>query len=440
MTEKQERTGLLLSALVLFGINVLNFYDRNALGALVEPLRKEFHLTDAQNGFLSSAFVWVYAIVGLPLGWLADSRSRKKLLAGAVFVWASLTACAGFATSFALLLISRLGVGVGEAACAPVGTSWLGDLFPPEKRSRALAFFMLGVPIGGALGFFLTGPIAQAYGWRRAIVVAAAPALLLIPALLALREPKRGAAEVRKTPLGRGSVWSVLRIRTFWWIIASGALLNFNMYVVGTFLPAFFSRVHHLSLALSNVATGVVYLLGGVSGGLLAGHLGDSVFRQRKDGRLRLSAVMVLLAAPLALLGFLQPQSSRLLAIALLVLVYGAMTTYYGFVYSSLHDIVSPGQRGTAMAVYFFGMYLCGASYGPLLTGRLSDHLAHRAAGLAGSAVVTEAFRAIGLQRAMLVIPAFCIPLAFVLYMASRTIIADIEARHAAEASAPHSG
>jgi len=294
MTEKQERTGLLLSALVLFGINVLNFYDRNALGALVEPLRKEFHLTDAQNGLLSSAFVWVYAIVGLPLGRIADSWSRKKLLAGAVFVWASLTACAGFATSFALLLISRLGVGVGEAACAPVGTSWLGDLFPAEKRSRALAFFMLGVPIGGALGFFFTGPLAQAYGWRRAIIVAAAPALLLIPALLALREPQRGAAEIRSAPLGRGSVWSVLRVRTFWWIIASGALLNFNMYVVGTFLPAFFSRVHHLSLALSNVATGVVYLLGGVSGGLLAGHLGDSVFRQRKDGRLRLSAVMVL--------------------------------------------------------------------------------------------------------------------------------------------------
>jgi MFS family permease len=83
------------------------------------------------------------------------------------------------------------------------------------------------------------------------------------------------------------------------------------------------------------------------------------------------------------------------------------------------------------MAIYFMAMYMCGASFGPLLTGKLSDVLAHRAAALAGSASVTEASRAIGLQQAMLIIPVLCIALAFVLYMGSRTIIADIAKREA---------
>ena len=94
-----------------------------------------------------------------------------------------------------VLMISRLGVGVGEAACAPTATSWIGDLVPPAKRARALALFMLGVPVGGALSYFFSGPIAQAYGWRMAMVIAAVPAFVLLPALLFLHEPERGASE-----------------------------------------------------------------------------------------------------------------------------------------------------------------------------------------------------------------------------------------------------
>jgi MFS family permease len=112
-------------------------------------------------------------------------------------------------------------------------------------------------------------------------------------------------------------------------------------------------------------------------------------------------------------------------------LAYAAISTYYGLVYSAIQDIVAPNQRGTAMAIYFMAMYMCGASFGPLLTGKLSDVLAHRAAALAGSVTITEAFRATGLQQAMLVIPVLCTALAFVLYMGSRTIITDIARREA---------
>jgi len=432
LSQKSQRNGILFPVAVLFAINILNFYDRHVPGALVEPMRREFHLNDTQIGLLGSAFIWLYAIVGVPLGRIADSWSRKKLLAWGVVIWASLTASAAFATNYTMLLFSRVGVGIGEATCAPSATSWLGDLFPPGKRSRVLALFMLGVPVGGALGFFLSGPLAQTFGWRGAMVLAAAPALLLVPALLKVYEPKRGASETQQRPLAHGSMWKVLQIPTLWWIIASGALLNFNMYAIGTFLPAFLSRVHGLSLARSGIATGVVYLIGGVSGGLTAGFLGDSVFYRRKDGRMLGAAMFALVGVPFACIGILQAAGSLFVAITFLALTYAVLTTYYGFVYSAIQDIVAPNQRGTTMAIYFMAMYMCGASFGPLLTGRLSDVLARRAATMAGSPTVTEAFRAIGLQQAMLVIPVLSTLLAVVLYAASRTIEADIERREAA--------
>jgi predicted MFS family arabinose efflux permease len=440
LSQKTQKNTLWFSVVVLFAINILNFYDRHVPGALVEPMRKEFHLSDTQIGLLGSAFIWIYAIVGVPLGRIADSGSRKKLLAWGVVIWTALTASAGLATTYTVLLFSRVGVGVGEAACAPTATSWLGDLFPPHKRSRVLALFMLGVPVGGALGFFFSGPIAQAYGWRAAMVFAAVPALLLVPALLILHEPQRGASELHAAALAPVSMWGVLRIPTLWWIIVSGALLNFNLYAIGTFLPAFLSRVHGLSLARSGIATGMVYLVGGVSGGATAGYLGDYIVHRRKDGRLLCAAVLALVAIPFACVGILQPAGSLYMAMAFLAVTYASLTTYYGLVYSAIQDIVAPNQRGSAMAIYFMAMYMCGASFGPLLTGKLSDVLAHRAAALAGSSSVTEAFRAVGLQQAMLVIPVLCTALAFVLYMGSRTILADITKRestaHVAQAGA----
>ncbi len=431
MPQKPSRKGLYFSAFVLFAVNILNFYDRHVPGALTEPIRKEFHLSDTQVGLLGSIFIWLYAIVGVPLGRIADTASRKKLLAGAVVVWATLTASAALASSFTMLLISRVGVGVGEAGCAPAATSWLGDLFPPDRRSRVLALFMLGVPVGGALSFFFSGPLAQAYGWRVSMALAAAPALVLVPALLMLREPARGASEPNAASFAGDSVWAILRIPTLWWIIASGVLLNFNAYSIASFLPALLSRVHGLSLAASGVASGIVYIFGGVMGGVLAGVLGDSIVRRRRDGRLLIASVASLVAAPLACFAILQPVGSMFATVIFFALTYAALTSYYGLVYSAIQDLVAPNQRGTTMAVYFLAMYLCGASFGPLLTGRLSDFMAHRAATLAGSASVTEAFRAVGLQRAMLEIPVLSAVLASVLYFGSRSMKADVARREA---------
>jgi MFS family permease len=416
--------------LVLCGINLLNFYDRQAPGALVEPMRREFGLSDTEIGLLGSIFIWVYALAGVPLGWVADVWSRKKLLAIGVTVWSALTAASGLATSFSFLLFARLGVGVGEAVCAPVGTSWIGDLFPVKRRSRILSLFMLGVPIGGALSFLLCGPIAQAWGWRTALVSAAAPAILLVPLLLLVQEPARGASEEASAVGGKGSISVFLRIPTMWWIILSGALFNFNMYALATFLPAFMTRLHGYSVAHAGVTSGIVYLIGGVFGGLLGGHLGDRVSSNARNARLWMAAIIALLSAPIMFYGIKQPAGFAPTALVAIAIGYGAFNTYFGFVYSSIQDIVAPNQRGFAMSVYFMAMYLCGASFGPLLTGRLSDLMARRAMNAAG-AVSLEAFRAVGLQQAMVIMPILSVALAIVLYFGSRTMIRDVARRDA---------
>lgn len=420
---------VLFSVLVLFAINILNFYDRSLAGALVEPIRKEFGLSDTQIGLMGSAFIWIYAIIGVPLGLVSDRWSRKKLLVIGVTLWTSMTALGGFAGGFVVLVITRLGVGIGEAVCAPTATSWLGDLFPPQRRARVLALFMLGVPVGSALTFFLSGPIAQAYGWRTAMVVAALPALLLIPALLMQPEPERGASEGRKSDHVRTSVWVPLRIPTLWWIIASGVFLNFNMYAIHTFLPALLSRVHGMTLAESGWATGVALLVGGVAGGVLSGFVGDRVAGTEKNGRLRLAMALSLAGAPLAYFGVVQPAGSAVAALTLLAVSYAMLNTYYGLVYSSIQEIVLPTQRGITMAIYFMAMYLCGASFGPLLTGVVSDRMARQAMAAAGATQMTEAFKATGLQQAMVLIPVLSVALALVLFAASRTFLVDVEKR-----------
>ena len=389
------------------------------VGALAEPMRREFSLNDTQIGWLTTAFTLLYAVIGVPLGRLADRGSRRKLLAGGVTVWSLLTATAAVASSYGMLLFSRLGVAVGEAVCAPAATSWLGELFPSEKRCRALSIFMLGIPIGGGLSFLLSGPMAQAFGWRTAVAFAAAPALLLVPALFSIPEAVRDTARRAAAP-----AWSFVRIPTMWWIIVSGVLLNFVMYAFASFLSSFLIRVHGFSLSATGIAAGLLYGIGGVLGGVIAGPVGDRVIHKRKDGRMLAAAMAALISAPLGFFAIVQP--AAMVAIPLLGITYCFLNMYYGLVYASIRDIVPPSLRATALAFYFMMMYLCGASFGPVVTGNLSDRMARRAAAAAGSPVVTEAFKAIGLRQAMLIIPALALVLAVALYAGSRTIRKDM--------------
>ncbi len=396
---------------MLFLVNVLNIYDRQALGAVLEPLRREFGLTDAALGALATAFIVVYAVAGLPFGRLADTWSRKRLLAAGVAVWCLLTAAGALASSYAVLFATRIGVGIGEAVCAPAATSWIGEIVGPRRRARAMAGFMMAVPLGVMLSFAISGPVAQAYGWRVAMALAAAPGLLLVPALLALDERPRKVEE----PAGGAPFRTILRIPALWWLAVSGALVNFILYSFSTFISPFLSRYHGLSVGQAGVWSGVGSGVAGLLGAAVAASQGD---RSIGAGRVTFAAVAAVAAAPAAAIGIASPRGATAVAIPLLMIAYGLLQMYYGLIYAAIQDIVPSGMRGLAMAAYLMAMYLSGGALGPYATGALSDFFARRASG----PVIVEAARATGLHHAMYVIPVLSAVLAAVLWAAARAI------------------
>src|SRR3954467_2567499 len=209
---------------VLFAINLMNFFDRQIIGGVGEGIRREWALSDPALGLLGTVFTLLYAVVGLPLGRLSDRKERRKLLAGGVFVWSLLTAASGIARNFGQLIVSRLGVGVGEATCSPASTSLLGGYFSANHRAPPGAIWVLGLPIGLGLANGAGGWILQNWGWRNAFFVAAVPGVVCAVLAMMMREPQRGMAETHAVGSRRrpGNPYLlVLGTPTMLWVILS---------------------------------------------------------------------------------------------------------------------------------------------------------------------------------------------------------------------------
>ena len=419
---------------ILFAINAMNFFDRQIGGVLAEPIRKEWNLSDGALGALGTAFTLLYAAVGIPLGRLSDRRPRKTILAIAVLAWSALTSLSAITRNFGQMFATRLGVGLGEAACAPAGTSLIGDLYPAVRRARALSIFMLGLPIGVALSYLVASFVAQAWGWRAAFLVAGLPGVACAVGAMFIVEPARGTAETREVGSRRreGSAWRVvLSIPTMWWLILSGALHNFNMYALGSFLAPLLMRYHGATLRQAGLMSMITFGLAGIPGLLIGGALADRLSARRRDGRLIVGVIAIAISAPLLLLALSRAPQSTMAFVALASAGCMAMYVYYSSVYATVHDIVEPSLRGTAMALYFFAMYVLGASLGPLATGMTSDFFTRRAAAAAGFAHASgralEPFRGAGLHAAMYAIPILSVALTAVLYAATRTVGRDMQ-------------
>jgi predicted MFS family arabinose efflux permease len=439
---------------VLFAINLMNFFDRQIIGGVGEGIRREWALTDTALGLLGTVFTLLYAVVGLPLGRLSDRVERRRLLAAGVFLWSLLTAISGMARSFAQLIVARLGVGVGEATCSPASTSLIGDLVGPTERARAIAVWMLGLPLGLGLANGAGGWILQNWGWRNAFYIAAVPGILCAVAALLMREPPRGTREAHAVGSRRrpGNPYLlVLSIPTILWIIVSGALHNFNMYALGAFVAPFLVRFHHMTFFDAGWVAACVYGFSGVIGLTGGGWLADRLYTKRIDGRMIVGTVAIVICAPLMFLGLSRPAGDVVGFALLMGLGSGVMFAYYSTVYSTIHDVVEPSLRGTAMALYFFAMYVLGASMGPVGTGLASDYFTFQKASVAGAVEplrfgalmsaelrslvgeskgfdvrALEPFRADGLHTAMYIVPLLATLLALVLFAASRTVKNDV--------------
>ena len=426
MTDEQKNARFALT--VLFGINLMNFFDRQIAGALLEPIRIEFGMNDAASAWVNTAFTLIYAVAGVPLGRLSDTWKRTRVIAIGVTVWSVMTATSGLAVGYWTYLFTRMGVGIGEASCAPAGQALIGDLYPAEKRARAMGIFMMGLPLGLFASYLLSGAIAEAWGWRAAFFVACLPGLLLAVAALRIREPARGASDsaARAAQHESGTFGVILRVPTMWWIILSGILFNFHAYAVNMFQNAFLQRFHEVSLGTAGKLSAVSLGLAGAIGLLVGGSLGDRLRMKMANGRLIVAAVAMLCAAPCIYIALEQPKGSVTVFTILMAASSACTFVYYATVYSAIQDVVPAHLRATAVSVYFFAFYVLGASFGPTIMGTLSDRMAHAAMLAAGATEMTTAFRATGLHTAMYVMPVLVLLCAASLFVAAKTVAKDM--------------
>jgi predicted MFS family arabinose efflux permease len=387
----------ILGALLV--VYTFNFIDRVVIAIIQEPIKVEFGLTDFQLGLLGGpAFAVLYTFLGIPIARLAERSNRMTILSICLAIWSGMTALCGFANSYAMLLMARIGVSVGEAGCTPPAQSVISDYFPADRRATAISIYALGVPIGSMLAAIGGGWLAQEFGWRSAFLILGVPGLILAVIIkLTVKEPPRQASATAAQAPGFGAAFKELSKKpTFWHVAFGSALASFVGYGVGQYLNSFLMRTHGLTLLESSRLTGVVLGLAAAFGTFFAGWLADRLVKRYPNALAWLPALGFFIATPFYLVGYMMPS----IWVALPFLVVGAITHYFylGCMYATTQGIVQPRLRATATAVLLFIVNLLGYGLGPPVIGALSDFLAtsHMATLGVAPALCKDAAAAVG--------------------------------------------
>jgi MFS family permease len=361
-------------------VYVVNFVDRQILSILLQSIKKDLGLSDAQLGLLSgTAFGIFYATLGVPIARLADHFSRKGVIAICLAIWSGMTALCGTAGGFASLLVYRVGVGVGEAGGSPPAHSLISDYFPPERRATALGIFSLGVPLGILVGFLAGGWLEESLGWRKAFLLVGSPGVLLsLVVAFTLREPPRGLSEGLQSQGEAPSAKTVIRFlwdaRSFRHLSFASALYAFVGYSVVGWSPTFLIRSHGMSTGEVGTWLALIIGIGGGVGVYLGGFLGDRWAQSDPRGRAYLPAIAMLVGVPFSFLVYLHANPT----VALLALIIPSLTglMYQAPAFAITQSLATPKMRATAAALLLFVINIVGLAIGPLATGAISDALA----------------------------------------------------------------
>lgn len=368
---------------LLLIVYIFNFIDRQIVNILAEPIARDLDLSDTQIGLMTGiAFALLYTVLGLPIARYSDrpSTNRIKLIAISLTVWSAMTALCGLAQNFVQLLLARVGVGVGEAGCTPAAHSLIADIVPKERRSSALAFYALGIPIGSLLGLLIGGQLADRLGWREAFMIVGLPGILLAGVLmLVLRDPRTGATMIAarqnttatKVLSNREALSAILGSRAFVLLLIAGSSASFLSYGKATWTTIYFQRTHGLTPGEVGFWFGIWGGAAGIAGTLLGGWLADRFGRENRRHVLTAPAIGMMIAAPLAFGAYLADDWR--VALALLMIPTLLNSLYYGPTYSSVQGLVRPEARALASATLLFCQNLIGLGLGPLFFGMLSD-------------------------------------------------------------------
>lgn len=365
-TKLYPRTALVL----LTALNLLNYIDRSVLFAVQPLVQKEFHLTNTQVGYLTSAFLLFYMVAAPFTGPLADRYSRKLIIVlGAVF-WSGLTLLTAVTHSYLALLIRHTLVGIGEATFVTIAPTFVADLYPEQKRGRILGVFYLAIPVGTAAGYLLGGNLGATYGWRFPFYVAAAPGFLLALAILFIPEPERGQFDSLEQTPERSSLGGLATNPAFWTATLGMAMMTFALGGLQVWMPTFLSQARGYSLQSANLLFGGIIVVDGTVASLAGGWLGDYLLRRNQSAYYSVSAVSMALGVPLMILALFArgPVMLPAMAAAAFLLLFNTSPLNAAVINS-----VGAPIRATAIAVNIFVIHLLGDVPSPTLMGFIAD-------------------------------------------------------------------
>lgn len=385
-----------LSLALLATVYIFAYIDRQVISILIEPIKNEFGASDTQIGLLTGlAFGLLYAVMGIPVGRLADKHNRRNIIAIGCGLWSLATMACGMATQYWQLLLARMSVAVGEAGGMAPSISLISDLYPPKRRSLAISIFMMGPNLGVLLGLSIGGLIAQHYGWRATFMAFGLPGLLLaLVVFLFVKEPLRGAFEKpvsqpvteTKTEQPKESLFRQLlrlwKIKPLRYVAIGCGIAAISGYGYGVWAPTYFMRIHGMSISHAGLAFGLASGVGSVSGALFSGWLSDKLCQRDTRWQLGLPTIGALIALPLGIAIFAWPDLNAWNIVGIhvphamgFVLLFSFFCSWWpSLSYSAVSQMVRPSERGVGLAMLNLFITLLGAGMGPLITGGLSDY------------------------------------------------------------------
>jgi MFS family permease len=382
------------SVFILFATAILAYTDRQVLSLLVDPIKTDLRIDDTQVSLLlGTAFAVIYGIVGIPLGILADRRSRRNLILAGVAIWSLGTIGCALAPSFTWLFAARIVVGFGEAVLSPAAISLISDSFAPEKRGLAVGVYFTGIAIGvggsimigGAVldlvgaGLFASTPLAPWPAWRLVLLAIGVPSLLWAAVLFVIREPARreDAIAVVNEAAAPPAAGRFAGIAPVFLVVAVASMVD---NAVGAWAPSLLIRQFGADPARVGIELGLLLVLGYGGGMLAGGMLADRFAAWRGPrGKVELCGVAVLATLPAALL-INSADVSTVMAAIPVYFALSAVVTASGL--SAILDATPNRRRGRAMAISFFLNVAIGAGIGPTLVALSGTHIFGDAAGL----------------------------------------------------------
>lgn len=360
------RTALLL----LTSLNLLNYADRNVLFAVQPLVQDEFHLTNVQVGYLTSAFLLFYMIAAPFVGPLADRYSRKLIIVLGALFWSGLTLLTAVTHTYTELLIRHTLVGVGEATFVTIAPTFVADLFSEDKRGRILGVFYLALPVGSAAGYLLGGNLAPHHGWRFPFYIAAAPGFLLAIAVIFLKEPERGQFDTLKETPERGTILGLVRNPAFLTATLGMAAMTYSLGGIQVWMPKFLYSERHYSLEAANFMFGIIIVVDGILAALAGGWLGDYLLPRMKSSYYFVSAASMLLGVPAMIVALFVKGPIMIPAIGVAAFFLLLNTSPLN---AAVINSVGAHIRATALAVNIFTIHILGDVPSPTMMGWVAD-------------------------------------------------------------------